>query len=226
MREGVARLLSDRWTVETAADGEAALAAARICNPALVITDVVMPKLDGYALLRALRADASTRDIPVVLLSAHAGEEAHFEALEADANDYLVKPFSAGELRARVEAQLLRSEIRAIRAAHDRQLAEVFRHAPVAVALLRGSEHVFDFANDEYMSIVGRGDLVGKTIADALPELAEEGLVARARRRVCVRPTLYRSLGAVDSESRRWWRVGADLLQLRLSTAAKSQRCR
>ena len=178
MREDVARLLGERWIVETAADGEAALAAARICHPALVVTDVVMPRLDGFGLLRALRADASTRDIPVVLLSEHAAEEAHIEALEADANDYVVKPFSAGELRARVEAQLLRSEIRAIRAAHDRQLAEVFRHAPVAVALLRGSEHVFDFANDEYISVVGRADLVGKRIADALPELAEEGLVA------------------------------------------------
>jgi DNA-binding response OmpR family regulator len=161
MREGVARLLSDRWTVETAADGEAALAAARIGSPALVITGVVMPRLDGYALLRALRADASTRDIPVVLLSAHAGEEAHFEALEADANDYLVKPFSAGELRARVEAQLLRSEIRV--AVEVRALIEARNEADAA-----------NRAKDQFLAVLGhelRAPLGPILTAVRLPEL-------------------------------------------------------
>ncbi len=89
-----------------------------------------------------------------------------------------VTSLPASVVAAAVETQLLRSEIRSIHAAHDQQLAELFRHAPVAVALLRGPEHVFDFANDEYLSVVGRADLVGKRIADALPELVEQGLVA------------------------------------------------
>src|SRR5262245_41732150 len=129
MREYVARLLGDRWTVEAVADGATAFDAARARPPALVISDVMMPRLDGFQLLRALRADPITQDTPVMLLSARAGEEASIEALEAGADDYIVKPFSARELRARVEAQLLRAEVRAIAAAHDRRLREVAEEA-------------------------------------------------------------------------------------------------
>ena len=71
--------------------------------PDLVLTDVMMPRLDGFGLLRAIRADELTRELPVILLSARAGEESKIEGLEASADDYLVKPFSARELVARVE---------------------------------------------------------------------------------------------------------------------------
>ena len=174
MRQYVARLLSDRWTVEEVSDGAAALARARAFPPALIISDVMMPGLDGFALVRALRADARTREVPIILLSARAGEDASVEGLEAGADDYIVKPFSARELRARVEAQLLRTEIRAMQAARDRQLTEMFRHAPVAIAILRGAGHAIDYVNDEYMAVVGRRDLVGKGFLDALPELADQ----------------------------------------------------
>jgi len=65
------------------ADGEAALEAARAHPPALILTDVMMPKLDGYGLLQALRADPSLCDIPVILLSARAGEESRIEGMAA-----------------------------------------------------------------------------------------------------------------------------------------------
>src|SRR5204863_107422 len=84
------------------------------------------------------RSPPATKDVPVSLLSARAGEDASVEAREAGADDYIVKPFSARDLRVRVEAQVLRAEIRAVEATHDRRLAEIFRSAPVAVALLRG----------------------------------------------------------------------------------------
>ncbi len=106
MREYVCRILSPRWSVEAASDGAAALLAARRSPPDLVLTDVMMPALDGFGLLRELRADPRLRTTPVVVLSARAGEEARVEGLEAGADDYLIKPFSARELTARVASQL------------------------------------------------------------------------------------------------------------------------
>jgi DNA-binding response OmpR family regulator len=90
----------------------AALAAIRRQKPDLVLTDVMMPKLDGFGLLHQLRADPATQDLPIVLLSARAGEEAQVEGLEAGADDYLTKLFSARELLARVEASLKLSQLR------------------------------------------------------------------------------------------------------------------
>ena len=106
MRNYVGRLLRERYEVETVADGEAALAAVHARRPDLVLTDVMMPGLDGFGLLRQLRSDPRTRAIPVIMLFARAGEDAHVEGLEAGADDYLIKPFSARELLARVGAQL------------------------------------------------------------------------------------------------------------------------
>lgn len=106
VRDYVVRLLSDDYWVSTAVDGADALEAVKRSRPDLLLTDVMMPRLDGFGLLRALRSDPGTRDIPVVLLSARAGEDATVDALDAGADDYLVKPFAARELRARVRAHL------------------------------------------------------------------------------------------------------------------------
>ena len=102
MREYVQRLLSQKYEVIAVSDGAAALQSARMNLPDLVLTDVMMPNLDGFGLLRELRADERLKAIPVILLSARAGEESHIEGLEAGADDYLIKPFSARELLARV----------------------------------------------------------------------------------------------------------------------------
>jgi signal transduction histidine kinase/two-component SAPR family response regulator len=106
MRDYIARLLRDHWDVEAVGDGHAALAAIRREPPDLVLSDVMMPGIDGFALLRALRSDASLRSIPVVLLSARAGAEATAEGLEAGADDYVVKPFAARDLLVRITARL------------------------------------------------------------------------------------------------------------------------
>ena len=108
----VRRLLETRCNVQIAADGEAALKAIHERRPDLVLADVVMPRLDGAGLLRAIRGDPELRDIPVILLSARAGEEGGMEALRAGADDYLVMPFSARELVARVSAHLGLSRVR------------------------------------------------------------------------------------------------------------------
>lgn len=132
MRRYLQRLLSARWTVELVSDGASALVSALARPPDLVLGDVMMPGLDGFALLRALRADPRTHMVPVVLLSARAGEEAREEGLEAGADDYLVKPFSARELLARVSAhlELARLRVAAARQEHEqadrqRRLAEL-----------------------------------------------------------------------------------------------------
>ncbi len=108
MRQYVSRLLAEHYQVEAVADGELALAAALDRRPDLILTDVMMPKLDGVALMKAVRADSRTSAIPVIMLSARAGEESRVEGLEAGADDYLVKPFSARELLARVGAHTAR----------------------------------------------------------------------------------------------------------------------
>ena len=111
MRDYLSRLLSARFQVEVVGDGTAALEAVRRRPPDVIISDVMMPGLDGFQLLAALRADEAVRTTPFILLSARAGEEARIDGLHAGADDYLVKPFSARELIARVDAQLVRAKI-------------------------------------------------------------------------------------------------------------------
>jgi PAS domain S-box-containing protein len=140
MRQYVVRLLAERYQVEAVADGEAALAAILRQCPDLVLTDVMMPRLDGFALLQALRGDARTRSVPVIMLSARAGEESRVEGMEAGADDYLVKPFSARELLARVSAHLQMARLRheaseALRQSHARFEA-LLNAAPIGVYLV------------------------------------------------------------------------------------------
>ncbi|WP_433200528.1 chemotaxis protein CheB [Dactylosporangium sp. CS-047395] len=112
MREYLTRLLAAHWQIETASDGAQALTLARANPPNLVLADVMMPGLDGFALLRALRGETDLRSVPVVLVTARAGEEAAIEGLLAGADDYVVKPFSARELIARVGGQLELARVR------------------------------------------------------------------------------------------------------------------
>lgn len=112
MRDYVTRLLSQRWQVETAANGAIALNLIQRQLPDLVLTDVMMPEMDGLQLLKMLRANPVTKSIPIIMLSAQVGETAMVEGLEAGADDYLIKPFSARELMARVETHLQMSQLR------------------------------------------------------------------------------------------------------------------
>jgi PAS domain S-box-containing protein len=107
MREYLTNLLrTSGYHVSDVPDGQQALEAIRSQVPDLVISDVMMPGLDGLQLLTALRRDARTAAVPVLLLSARAGQEASIEGLQAGADDYLVKPFAAAELLARVRANI------------------------------------------------------------------------------------------------------------------------
>ncbi len=107
LRAYVTHVLSAYHEVVAVRDGLEALEAARAERFDLIVADVMMPRMDGFALLTALRDDDALRAIPVVMLSARAGEEAAIEGLARGANDYLVKPFTADVLLARVNAQLV-----------------------------------------------------------------------------------------------------------------------
>jgi CheY-like chemotaxis protein/anti-sigma regulatory factor (Ser/Thr protein kinase) len=111
MRAYLSRALSVRFEVESVGDGTAALEAIKCRPPDVVVSDVMMPGLNGFELLAAVRGDDATCTIPFILLSARAGEEARTDGLHAGADDYLVKPFSVRELMARVDAQLVRAKV-------------------------------------------------------------------------------------------------------------------
>ena len=112
MRDYVRRLLMSEYEVIAVADGQQALQAMVEHKPDLVLTDVMMPNLDGFGLLKVLRENPETASIPVIMLSARAGEESRVEGLKAGADDYLFKPFSARELLARVGGALALTRVR------------------------------------------------------------------------------------------------------------------
>ena len=162
MRAYLVRLLSPYWAVDAVGDGEAALALAKKTPPDLILSDVMMPRMDGFALLRALRGSPATRGISVILLSARAGEEAIVEGLEMGADDYLLKPFSARELLTRVRSHLdaARARTSALRASEMRfrRLAE---SGIIGITVADASGCILE-ANDAFLGMVGysREDLL------------------------------------------------------------------
>ena len=139
MRDYLKRLLSSRWTVEAVADGATALNVIQERLPDLVLSDVMMPGLDGFQLVQALRSNPRTSAVPIILLSARAGEESTIEGLEAGADDYLVKPFTARELLARVSTHLEMAHLRqeAIRT-HEELFSIVSHDLKNPVATIKG----------------------------------------------------------------------------------------
>jgi PAS domain S-box-containing protein len=174
IRDYINRLLADDYDVIAVRDGIEALEAVQREEPDLVVSDLMMPNLDGFGLLKALRGDAATAALPVLLVSARAGEEARLEGFEAGADDYLVKPFTARELQARVTALLTLARLRR---ESDEALREIFMKAPAAIAALRGPDHRFQVANPIYMQLIGERDVIGKPLREALPEIEGQGFV-------------------------------------------------
>ncbi len=181
MRDYLRRLIGVRYDVEAVPDGQVALESARRRRPDLILTDVMMPRLDGFGLLRALRGDSGLREVPVIMLSARAGEEASVEGLEAGADDYLTKPFSARELLARVRAHL---DMAALRRQAGRLENELRREAQIAQERAEGilasinegflafdQDWGFTYVNAAAERIMGRAgaELIGKNYWEEYP---------------------------------------------------------
>ncbi|MGE0546309.1 MAG: response regulator [Kofleriaceae bacterium] len=186
MREYLERLLGTRWGVEAVCDGEAGLAALRARSFDLVITDLIMPRLDGFAMLHQMKQDPAIQHVPVLVLSGRSEDEARIEGVESWVSDYLMKPFSNRELIARVTAQL---ELRAARRDHAillerahaarceadlqrQRLASLLVQAPIPIAILQGPSHVITLANPAMCEIWGSpaNELVGRPALEACPQ--------------------------------------------------------
>ena len=160
MRQYLKRLLvEDGWLVDSVADGLAAIAAARATRPDLILSDVMLPGLDGLDLLRRLREDQSLSDVPIILLSARAGEDFRLEGLDAGADDYLIKPFHARDLLARVKLHLELSKRRRDSRGHAK---------PRADAPLMGTWDVNLLTNEAFWS-PGLFSLLGYTPEGCTP---------------------------------------------------------
>jgi PAS domain S-box-containing protein len=190
MREYLERLLSEQYEVVAVADGESALSSARERRPDLILSDIMMPRLNGIEVLRSVRAEESLKNIPVILLTARAGEESRIEGLASGADDYLVKPFSARELLARISSNLAIARIRGEAAELERKLrldAELEVRARTTELeerngdVLRQSEQVRDLSwrllriQDDERRRIARDlhDSAGQTLAVLSMELAE-----------------------------------------------------
>lgn len=219
LRDYITRLLVGSGNqVVSAPNGRTALAALESCTPDLVITDVMMPELDGFGLLRAIRAQDSLRELPVIMLSARAGEEATIEGLEAGADDYLTKPFSARELLARVAANIklsrLRREaaetirqseqrLREVNATLERRFAEALAERKLLADIVEGTDALVQVVDlgfrwlainkasaNEFERIFGVRPMVGDSMLDLLSHLPAE--------REAVRKVWARALGGEE----------------------------
>ncbi|HEV2354759.1 MAG TPA: ATP-binding protein, partial [Puia sp.] len=181
MRRHIQSVISGRYDILMAQNGMEALEIIAGHRPSLILSDLMMPVMDGAELLKRLKQDRDTSQIPVILITARAGEESRIEGFEMGADDYLVKPFSGRELLSRIRSQLRLTELRIH--AYD-QMKSVFMEAPVAIQILRGPDFVYELMNEHCARIMGlkREDVVGRTVEEVLPQAAEFGYIDLLRR--------------------------------------------
>lgn len=127
--------------VAVAQDGEEALARAEYLRPALILLDVVMPRIDGFELCRRLKAEDGTRDIPVIFMTSSAGEGDKLKGFEVGGVDYLTKPLHVAEVRARVNAHLTLQRMRKELQIQNARLQREIRERVQAEEQLRESNH-------------------------------------------------------------------------------------
>jgi PAS domain S-box-containing protein len=172
MRRYLVRLLAERYDVTSVPDGQAALDAVRERPPDLILTDVMMPQLDGFGLLRELRSNVKTSTIPIILLSARAGEESRVEGIERGADDYLIKPFSARELLARVQTHLELARVRKQNEDTLRQSTAQFEtllnEAPLGVYVVDGDFRIRQINPPAVAAFGNIPDLIGRDFDEVI----------------------------------------------------------
>ncbi|ADB36221.1 ATP-binding protein [Spirosoma linguale] len=177
MRAYLTRLLAPYFTVSTAVNGADAIRQLATDLPQLILSDIMMPVMDGKELLRRVKQNPVTAPIPLIFLSARAGQEARIDGLEAGADDYLVKPFSSLELLTKIRAQI---NLNQTRRQGETRLRSLVEQAPVAMLLMKGSNLVIDLVNQAMLELIQREkDILGKPLVDAMPELNGQGFIDR-----------------------------------------------
>jgi len=176
MRSYIKGLLEKQFNVVTASNGEDALKKLGSFTPDLVISDIMMPVMDGIQLLKSVKENPRTASLPMILVSARAGEESKIEGFEIGADDYLIKPFSAKELIARIKAQIMLARKRK---RIDAQLHDLFVQAPTAIQILKGPQFIYELANDRSLEILGmtKEQVIGRRVIDVLPDAKEQGVL-------------------------------------------------
>ncbi|RYZ39498.1 MAG: response regulator [Myxococcaceae bacterium] len=213
MRDYIQRVLSTDYDVETVTDGQKGLESALARPPDLVLSDVMMPRLDGVGLLRALRAAPHTRELPILLLSAKAGEQATVQGLASGADDYLVKPFSAGELLARIASNLRLARMR-------REMADERARAEGLAEALRARDDFLSVAAHELRTPLAAFqlhlELVERSLGrDAPPKALERLRQARAFiRRLALLVDVLMDVSQITSGRLKLTRTDVDLADL------------
>jgi PAS domain S-box-containing protein len=174
MREYLKTLVEKKYYVITACNGMEALHKIQDRTPAIILSDIMMPIMDGIQLLKEVKQNPKTSTIPVILLSARAGEEAKILGYDIGADDYLIKPFSSKELLARIRAQL---KITSSRQHAERQLKNLFMQAPVAICIFRGPEYIIEVANEKMLELWGKKaeHIINKPVFEAIPDAKDQG---------------------------------------------------
>ena len=155
MRSYLVHLLGDQYDIHPVADGFEAVETTRRLRPALVLTDVMMPRVDGFGVLHAIRSEPALNGTPVILLSARAGEESRVEGLHAGADDYVVKPFTARELKARIAMHVKMAELRR-QTDRERRLYDTILSNTPDLCYVFDLNHRFIYANKALLAMWGR----------------------------------------------------------------------
>lgn len=174
MKDYIKSLLENEYEIATAGNGMEALDKLKNFAADVVISDVMMPVMDGIELLQNIKNNPATLRVPVILLSARAGEEAKIEGYDLGADDYLVKPFSAKELLARIRSQINLSKKRS----HvEKQLSNLFIQAPIAICIFKGPDFVVEIANESMLELWGKKaeQVINKPLFVGMPDAAGQG---------------------------------------------------
>ncbi|RYU95254.1 ATP-binding protein [Emticicia agri] len=175
MRHHIESIISTKYNTLTAGNGKEALQLIEQNTLDLILSDVMMPVMDGIELLKAVKNDCKIAHIPVILITARAGEESRIEGYETGADDYMTKPFSANELLSRVKSQL---KIAHTRQEVEQRLRGFLMQAPAAIAILEGPEHVFSLTNAQFQQLIGRQaeEMLGYSLKQLFPEFEGQGI--------------------------------------------------
>jgi len=175
MRHHIESIISTKYNTITAGNGVEALKIIAKKQPALILSDIMMPIMDGIELLKAVKENTEISHIPIILITARAGEESRIEGYETGADDYMTKPFSANELLSRVKSQL---KIARTRQEVEQRLRGFLMQAPAAIAILEGPEQTFSLTNTQFQQLIGRSqeEMLGHSLEQLFPEFEGQGI--------------------------------------------------